>query len=86
MSEIPDRPVNQPDSAPKAGKFTAETLQKAEAELAQYIGAIAKVIVKRAAAKARFESELYILIADEIKDPDERRGFIRKAISASERR
>lgn len=86
MSEIPGKPVNGPDGEPKAGMFTLETLQKAEAELAQYIGAVAKVIVKRAAAKARFEAELYILIADEIKDPVERRGFIRKAISASERR
>ena len=86
MSEIPGKPGNRPDGDSQAGKFTAETLQKAETELAQYIGAVAKVIVRRAAAKARFEAELYILIADEIKDPVERRGFIRKAISASERR
>ena len=86
MSEIPGKPGNQAQGETKAGMFTTETLQRAETELAQYIGAIAKVIVKRAAAKARFEAELYILIADEIKDPVERRGFIRKAISASERR
>ena len=86
MSEIPGKPGNRPDSGIKAGMFSAETLQKAENELAQHIGAVAKVIVKRAAAKARFESELYILIADEIKDPVERRNFIRKAISTSDRR
>jgi serine/threonine protein kinase len=63
-------------------KFTPEVLQKAEADLAQYIGAIARVVVKRAAAKARDESELYLLISDEIKDPAERKGFIRKAVSA----
>jgi hypothetical protein len=66
-------------------KFTAETLQKAEAALAQYIGAIARVVVKRAAAKARDEAELYLLIADEIKDPAERKGFIRRAVSVSGR-
>jgi hypothetical protein len=62
-------------------KFTPEMLQKAETELAQYIGAIAKIVVKRAAAKARDEAELYLLISDEIKDPAERKGFIRKAVS-----
>ena len=64
-------------------KFTAEVLHRAETTLAQHIGAIAKVVVKRAAAKARDESELYLLISDEIKDPTERKSFIRKAISIS---
>jgi serine/threonine protein kinase len=79
--------VSQPASAPKdatiSQKFTAETLQKAETALAQYIGAIAKVVVKRAAAQARDEAELYLLISDEIKDPTERKNFIRKAVSVS---
>jgi serine/threonine protein kinase len=79
--------VSQPVSAPKdatiSQKFTAETLQKAETTLAQYIGAIAKVVVKRAAAQARDEAELYLLISDEIKDPTERKNFIRKAVSVS---
>lgn len=77
-ARAPDLTVSQ--------KFTAETLQKAETALAQYIGAIAKVVVKRAAAKARDEAELYLLIADEIKDPAERKGFVRKAVSVSGRR
>jgi serine/threonine protein kinase len=77
-AKAPDLTVSQ--------KFTMETLQKAEIALAQYIGAIAKVVVKRAAAKARDEAELYLLIADEIKDPAERKGFIRKAVSISGRR
>jgi hypothetical protein len=67
-------------------KFNAETLRKAETALAQYIGAIARVVVKRAAAKARDEAELYLLISDEIKDPAERKSFIRKAISVSDKR
>jgi hypothetical protein len=62
-------------------KFTPEVLQKAETDLAQYIGAIARVVVKRAAAKARDEAELYLLISDEIKDPAERKSFVRKAVS-----
>jgi hypothetical protein len=67
-------------------KFNAETLRKAETALAQHIGAIARVVVKRAAAKARDEAELYLLISDEIKDPAERKSFIRKAISVSDKR
>jgi len=43
-------------------------------------------VVKRAAAKARDEAELYLLIADEIQDPVERKNFIRKAVSISPRR
>lgn len=43
------------------------------------------MVVKRAAAKARDEAELYLLIADEIEDPAERKNFIRKAISVSGR-
>jgi serine/threonine protein kinase len=62
-------------------KFTPEVLRKAETDMAQYIGAIARVVVKRAAAKARDEAELYLLISDEIKDPAERKSFIRKAVS-----
>lgn len=73
--KVPDASISQ--------KFTAEKLQHAESALAQHIGAIAKVVVRRAAAKARDESELYLLIADEIKDPVERKSFIRKAISIS---
>ncbi len=62
-------------------RFSAETLQRAETSLAQYIGAVARVVVKRAAQKARDESELYLLIADEIEDKVEKKNFIRKAIS-----
>lgn len=67
-------------------KFTAETLRRAETALAQHIGAIARIVVKRAAAKARDEAELYLLISDEIKDPAERKSFIRKAVSISGKR
>ena len=71
-------------SAPTtAHKFDTQTLARAEAALANYIGAIAKVVVKRAAAKARDSGELYLLIAEEIEDRNERKTFIRKAISAS---
>ena len=47
------------------------------------MGALAAVVVKRAAAKARNEAELYLLLADEIQDPVEKKAFVRKAVLAS---
>jgi hypothetical protein len=38
-------------------------------------------VVKRAAMKARDEAELYLLLADEIEDRDEKKAFIRQAAS-----
>ena len=85
--ESSSKPVGDPTrKAPDltvSQKFTAETLQKAETALAQHIGAIAKVVVKRAAAKARDEAELYLLISAAIKDPTEKKAFIRRAISVT---
>jgi len=61
-------------------RIDARTLASAEAALAQYIGAVARVVVKRAAAKARDPSELYRLVAAEIEDEAERKDFIKKAL------
>ena len=58
-------------------------LERAERRLAEHIGAVARVVVKRAAVKARDERELYFLLADEIEDKDDRKAFIRKAVSMS---
>jgi serine/threonine protein kinase len=69
--------------APVSQRFSADELAQAEADLAQYIGAVARVVVKRAAAKARDLAELYLLLADEIEDAQEKKKFVRKAISAS---
>src|SRR5258708_38619818 len=75
--------THQQPVPPTASNIDAQTLAKAEVAPAKYIGAIAKVVVKRAAAKARDPGELYLLIAEEIEDKDERKAFVRKAISAS---
>ncbi len=68
-----------------ATRFAVDVLDRAEKRLAQHIGAIARVIVKKAAMKARDEGELYLIIADEIEDQNDRKAFIRKAISASKK-
>jgi serine/threonine-protein kinase len=66
-----------------ASRFPLEVLERAEKRLAQHIGAVARVVVKRAAMKARDEAELYLLLADEIENKDDRKAFIRKAVSVS---
>ena len=91
------RPLTQPPTqtqAPTAtaqpqsvsSKFTPEVLKRAETELARHIGAVAAVVIRRAAAKARDEAELYLLISDEIQDPTEKKAFVRKAVMASRSR
>lgn len=85
------RPSSQPRSGPTtrtnvatalaASRFPLEVLDRAEQRLAEYIGAVARVVVKRAAMKARDEAELYLLLADEIEDRDEKKAFVRKAAS-----
>ena len=87
--DVAGRPTGDParkvSDASISRKFTSEVLQKAESALAQHIGAVAKVVVRRAAAKARDEADLYLQIADEIKDPTERKIFIRKAVAIAGR-
>jgi serine/threonine protein kinase len=75
--------LSNPATALAASRFPVEVLERAEQRLAQYIGAVARVVVKRAAMKARDEAELYLLVADEIEDKDEKKAFIRKAISVA---
>src|SRR6185312_751330 len=78
----PSSPPVGPGAASQL-RFSAAQLEKVEADLAQHLGAVARVVVKRAAAKARDLPELYLLLADEIEDAQEKKRFIRKAISAA---
>lgn len=70
---------------PQSHSFDSALLARAESELAQYIGAVAKAIVRRAAAKARSDQELFTLLANEIEDANGRKAFLRKAMSVSGR-
>ena len=81
------RRVNETEVATQlaATRFSLGVIERAEKRLAQHIGALARVVVKRAAMRARDEGELYLLIADEIENPADRKAFIKKAISASGR-
>jgi len=87
------RPPSQPPSGPKtqldpataaaASRFPAEVLDKAERRLAEHMGGVARVLVKRAAMKARDERELYLLLADEIADKEAKKAFLRRTLSVS---
>ncbi len=82
---MPSRARGQTEVATQlaAARFDLAILERAEKRLAQHIGAIARVIVKKAAMKARDEGELFLIIAEEIEDPVERKAFIKRAISAA---
>jgi serine/threonine protein kinase len=72
-----------PAPRPQPKTLPPDVLKRAEQRLAEYIGPVAGVVVKRAAVKARDEAELYLLLADEIEDKDEKKAFVRKAVSIS---
>jgi serine/threonine protein kinase len=82
-SQPPSVTPTSPSRPPSGAPISPEILSRAEAELAHYLGPVAKVVVRRAALKARDSSELYLLVADEIEDPAEKKAFIRRAISAT---
>jgi hypothetical protein len=75
--------THSPSGPPSGAPISPEILSRVEAQLAQYLGPVAKVVVSRAARKARDVSELYFLVADEIEDPVEKKAFIRRRISVS---
>jgi serine/threonine protein kinase len=75
--------LSAPPTTLAASRFPPEVLDRAAQRLAEHIGAVSRVVVKRAAMKARDEAELYLLIADEIEDPARKKAFIRQAISTT---
>ena len=77
----PSQPMSQPASAQL--RFDAAVIARVEAGLAPHIGAVARVVARRAAARARDEAELYLLAADEIEDAEGKKAFLRKAISVA---
>ncbi len=83
LSQPGGSPLTNPPTALAASRFPLTVLERAERRLAEHIGAVARVVVKRAAMKAKDEAELYLLLADEIEDKDDRKAFIRKAVSVS---
>ena len=77
---IPPKPVDQParttSAVPPEVGYEADLLAALEAEVAGHLGAIAKIVVKRSASKARNRGELYELIAAELDDRERARKFV----------
>ncbi|MGZ6124566.1 MAG: hypothetical protein ACXWLR_06375, partial [Myxococcales bacterium] len=67
---------------PASAAFSAEALDRAARQLAEYLGPVARILVSRASARARSEEELYDLLAGEIESETDRTAFRRKGPSA----
>jgi serine/threonine-protein kinase len=77
VSWVRSQPPGGPAAERVAAHFSLEILAAAEQRLAQYLGPVARVVVKRAAMSARDEAELYLLLAAEIEDAEDRKAFSR---------
>jgi serine/threonine-protein kinase len=82
----PSGPVTNPATSLAAGRFPLELLERLERRLAEHIGTIARVVVKRAAMKAQDEAQLYAMLSEEIEDKAERKAFLRQPTSGSKGR
>jgi serine/threonine-protein kinase len=60
----------------EAERFGEEKLDEARRKLAPFVGPLAKVLVDRAARKARTAQELYTLLAAEIPSDRDRASFL----------
>ncbi len=69
--------------APSPGGWDPQILLRAEQELTQYIGPIARVLVRRRAAEAASLDELCRSLARNIPEPREQERFLRRASGAS---
>jgi len=66
--------IQAPTVAPK--DWDDAILTTAEKELARYVGPLAKLLVRKAAAQTHDVGELYTILSSNIGDPQERRRFI----------
>lgn len=63
----------QPHAAPVWDDTTLHTIER---QLAKFVGPMARVMVKKAAARSRDTAELYALLSESISDPEVRKKFI----------
>ena len=64
---------------PEATAWDETVLRTVERQLATYLGPMAKVMIRKAAAQTRDVGQLYTLLADSIADPVGRQRFIDSA-------
>lgn len=81
-SQAPDETADQTVATSRTlSRFSAAELARAEQALAQYLGPIAKVLVKRAAPQAATQEALWQALADHIERPPDRAAFLRAGSS-----
>jgi len=78
----PSQPSQPSKTAPPNAAFDEAFLAAVETELAHHLGPLARVLIRKSAAKARDRAELFLLLSDNIADEGQRRAFIRKSIAA----
>lgn len=79
---VPSQPAAKSATAVPAATFDPDFLARVEVELAQHLGPLARILVKKASGKARDRAELFLLLSDNIADPEQRRTFVRKSVAA----
>jgi serine/threonine-protein kinase len=62
--------------------LAVDELAAIERDFARHIGPLAKILVRDAARRARDRTELFLLLAEQIKDPDTRKAFARQGLQA----
>ena len=66
----------EPAALPLANDWPPELLRTTEQRLAAFLGPLARVVVKRAAARAKDLDEFYNLVAEKIERPKDRDAFL----------
>ncbi len=75
--DIPSGPVTEPPTTAPPKAWSEEELAKLEGKLAEFVGPLARVLVKKAARNAGTREELHRTLAAEIEGDKEQRRFLR---------
>ena len=81
-SAVGARPASttQPDSPPATGSLTAwsrDQLAEIERQLVPIVGPVARILVRDAATTTRTRQDIYRLLSDHLRTPEERQRFLR---------
>ena len=83
LASPPGAVDERPGSAAQPGTLPGEVLRQAEEALTSYIGPLARILVRKAAAQTDSVEELYRRLAARIPSEEERSAFLRKSASGA---
>jgi len=83
FAAAPKAPGAKQVSPTVAGRFDEATLRTVEKQLANFMGPLARIIIKEAAAKSADLDQLYDVAAESLKQDDDRRAFLSQRTPAS---